>query len=88
MKRRLLGRPCEHGFRGACSVCDGAGQIPWEAEDHEPTVDPEITRIRDINADLLAALEGMVESYEHEAAMDNPALLQARATIKKARQAP
>jgi len=38
-----------------------------------------------INADLLAALEAMVQSYEHEASMENPALLQARAALSKAR---
>lgn len=34
--------------------------------------------------ELLAALEAMVESYEHEASAENPALIAARAAIAKA----
>ncbi len=34
--------------------------------------------------DLLEALQKMVESYQFEASIDNPALLQARAAIAKA----
>ncbi|HBM7586570.1 TPA: hypothetical protein LZ306_003356 [Enterobacter bugandensis] len=34
--------------------------------------------------DLLEALQNMVTAYEHEASIDNPALLAARAAISKA----
>ena len=34
--------------------------------------------------EMLASLEAMVESYEHEASARNPTLLQARAVIAKA----
>lgn len=34
--------------------------------------------------ELLEALQAMIESYEHEASINNPALLQARAAIAKA----
>ncbi|MDM2960398.1 hypothetical protein [Citrobacter sp. CK202] len=34
--------------------------------------------------DLLEALHNMVEAYQHEASIDNPALLEARAAIAKA----
>ncbi|ECG6622818.1 hypothetical protein NVT07_004356 [Salmonella enterica] len=34
--------------------------------------------------DLLESLQNMVEAYQHEASIDNPALLSARAAISKA----
>ena len=34
--------------------------------------------------DLLEAMQNMVEAYQHEASIDNPALLSARAAISKA----
>lgn len=34
--------------------------------------------------DLLEALQNMVEAYQHEASIDNPALLEARMAIDKA----
>lgn len=34
--------------------------------------------------ELLEALQNMVEAYQHEASIDNPALLSARAAIAKA----
>lgn len=34
--------------------------------------------------ELLEALQNMVEAYQHEASIDNPALLSARAAISKA----
>lgn len=35
--------------------------------------------------ELYAALEAMVESYQHEASAENPALLQARTALARAR---
>jgi len=44
----------------------------------------EIKRLSDINAELLEAIQNMVTAYEHEASIDNLALLYARAVISKA----
>lgn len=27
---------CQHGFIGACAICDGSGQMPDEADDDDP----------------------------------------------------
>lgn len=72
----------------------GIDIIPIRVDHQEYILDTSVTCAepkradRDLIAaapDLYDALEAMILSYEYEASMDNPALLQAKAALAKAR---
>lgn len=75
--------------RGSFIGKDGR-QVCWfgDSETYYPTdgTEPSHEDIALISAapELLEALQDMVESYQHEASMENPSLLKARAAIAKA----
>lgn len=58
----------------------------WDDEDYRAELQSALANATLIHAakDLLQSLQDMVEAYEHEASVDNPALICARQAIKKA----
>lgn len=61
-------------------------QIYYSSFEGWPTNADADARLISAAPDLLVALQGMVDSYEHEASADNPALIAARAALAKAEQ--
>lgn len=58
--------------------------VCWVEFDPEIEVQVANQQIMASAPELLEALQNMVEAYQHEASIDNPALLSARAAIAKA----
>lgn len=58
--------------------------IPVEEADGAFVHYDDYASLQKINNELLEALHNMVEAYQYEASVDNPALLAARAAIAKA----
>lgn len=58
--------------------------VAWIEFDPEIEIQAANQNIIAAAPDLLEALHNMVEAYQHEESIDNPALLEARAAIAKA----
>jgi len=58
--------------------------VAWIEFDPEIEIQAANQNIIAAAPELLEALHNMVEAYQHEASIDNPALLEARAAIAKA----
>jgi len=69
--------------QGRIYVASDNGSMVAFIESDEENLDAD-TELIAAAPELLAALKRMVVSYEHEASMNNPALLAARAAIAKA----